>query len=148
MTTRLTSAECIKRSIKAVDGSPLALSLPYPPTVNHYWDRNRNGSLRIGEAGKAFRERVAWTVRAKGLRCLSGRLRTTIVAHPPDRRTRDLDNVLKALCDSLTHAGLWEDDGQIDDLRVLRGDVLPGGRVDVSVRELGQGWTWATAMSA
>lgn len=119
----------------------MTLDLPYPPTVNHYWERNRNGSLRIGPPGKLFRERVAWQVRTKGLRCLTGRLGTTIVAYPPDRRVRDLDNVLKALCDSLTHAGLWEDDSQIDDLRVLRGDVVPGGRITLAIRELPAHWT-------
>ena len=37
----------------------------------------------------------------------------TIAAFPPDRRRRDLDNILKCLFDSLQHAGVFEDDSQI-----------------------------------
>ncbi|MEY4713325.1 MAG: hypothetical protein RIS88_2775 [Pseudomonadota bacterium] len=38
----------------------------------------------------------------------------------PDRRRRDLDNTLKATQDAMTHAGIWDDDSQIDDLRIVR----------------------------
>jgi Holliday junction resolvase RusA-like endonuclease len=37
--------------------------------------------------------------------------------------------------DSLTYAGVWEDDGQIDDLRIIRREVCPGGKVVVRVRQ-------------
>lgn len=40
-------------------------------------------------------------------------------AHPTDQRTRraqkpDADNVLKIVCDSMTHAGIWTDDALAD----------------------------------
>lgn len=54
----------------------------------------------------------------------------------PDRRIRDLDNIKKALLDSLTHAGVYKDDFQIDDLRVVRREVVKGGYVIVHVAEL------------
>jgi crossover junction endodeoxyribonuclease RusA len=55
---------------------------------------------------------------------------------PPTRAKRDLDNYLKALFDSLTHAEVWVDDSQIDELTVRRGRVMPGGGVTLLVNEL------------
>jgi len=34
----------------------------------------------------------------------------TVTLTPPDNRIHDIDNVLKCLFDSLTHAEFWEDD--------------------------------------
>lgn len=39
---------------------------------------------------------------------------------PPDRRKRDLDNLLKSLLDGLEGAGVFKDDAQIDDLQIVR----------------------------
>lgn len=50
-----------------------------------------------------------------------------ISLYPPDRRKRDIDNVLKALLDALQHAGCYEDDSQLDDLRIVRCEVRKGG---------------------
>ena len=38
-----------------------------------------------------------------------------IEAWMPDKRVRDLDNLLKAPLDALTRAGFWVDDSQIAD---------------------------------
>lgn len=55
---------------------------------------------------------------------------------PPDNRRRDLDNTWKPLADALTHAGVWQDDSQIIDLRLVRGEVRQGGQVVVSISEV------------
>jgi len=66
---------------------------------------------------------------------LRGRIAIEITAHPPDRRARDLDNMLKAPLDALTHSGVIRDDADIDDLRITRGDVVPNGRVYIVLRD-------------
>ncbi|WP_415829247.1 RusA family crossover junction endodeoxyribonuclease, partial [Escherichia coli] len=48
----------------------------------------------------------------------------------------DLDNILKGLLDSLIHAGFAEDDEQFDDIRVIRGVKVPGGRLGIKITEL------------
>jgi crossover junction endodeoxyribonuclease RusA len=41
-----------------------------------------------------------------------------IILYPPDARRRDIDNYNKALFDALTHAGIWEDDSQVQRMLV------------------------------
>lgn len=121
--------------------NPISLLLPYPPSVNRYW-RSVAGRVLISADGRAYRSAVGHSVmtsraagRAPGSP-LQGRLCVCVTLFPPDRRRRDLDNTLKSLLDSCTHAGLWEDDSQIDDLRVIRATVAAGGIAQVAIIEL------------
>ncbi len=59
-----------------------------------------------------------------------------IIAEPPDKRRRDLDNILKAPLDALTHAGLLIDDEQFDEINIVRGLPVPGGRLGVKIYEI------------
>jgi crossover junction endodeoxyribonuclease RusA len=55
---------------------------------------------------------------------------------PLKKRKRDLDNVAKTLKDALTRAGTWQDDSQVDDLRVVRGTPEADPFVIVTIEEL------------
>ena len=91
--------------------------------MNHYWG-TRGKARFIGAKGKAFRAAtlLAWNaLRVQGFG--AARLTVAVVAYPPDRRARDLDNILKAALDALQHARAYEDDSQIDRLIVDRGEV-------------------------
>ena len=114
------------------------LRLPWPPSINSYYGTTRSGQRFIGAKGKAFREIVVESLREipENSGTLTGRLRLVVECHVPDRRKRDLDNVLKALLDAMTHAGVYQDDCLIDDLRVIRHPVAKGGKVIVYVSEL------------
>ena len=55
----------------------------------------------------------------------------------PDRKVRDLDNLLKGVLDGLVAAGVMLDDSQIHDLRVVNsGEIVTGGKIVVSVWEI------------
>ena len=110
----------------------IELVLPWPPSVNHYWTHG-NGRAFISKAGRSFRDAVIWECRSKRVKKITGRLAVTIKACPPDRRRRDLDNLNKSLLDALQHAGVYEDDSAIDDLRIYRGKQVEGGVVMVTV---------------
>lgn len=112
----------------------MEFELPWPPSVNHYWCHTKTNTY-IGKKGKEYRRAVC-TLLMGGPPPILGRVGVSIVAFMPDRRRRDLDNLLKAIQDSLGHAGVYKDDSQIDDLHIVRGHVIPGGKLHVSITVL------------
>lgn len=114
----------------------ITLRLPFPPSVNHYW-RHARGRHYISERGEAYRKDVAWTVKLKRRKPLEGMLRVTIHATPPDKRRRDVDNLLKVPLDALQHGGLYRDDYQIQELRIVRMPPLKHmPHIEVTVEEV------------
>ena len=116
----------------------LTLVLPFPPTINSYYGRTSRGVVYIRKAGRAFRLSAMEVIQmqACGI-CLDYPLHLEVVLYPPDKRKRDLDNYMKPLLDSLTHAGLIEDDSLIDQLSILRGIPQPSGCCVVTLNEAG-----------
>lgn len=113
------------------------LKLPYPPSLNTYW-RHARGRHYIAEKGTRYRQHITELIRQQNLDIsTTSRIRISITANPPDKRQRDLDNLPKAVFDSLTHAGFWKDDSQIDDMRISRGERVSGGSLDVTIWEIG-----------
>lgn len=127
-------------------GSSLTLELPYPPSKNALDVRR----IAVSKAGKRYSARsdsVAYRNYKAGIRldvwkqrgsfngCILGELAIDITLYPPDRRRRDLLNPLEALCDALTHAGVWFDDNQIVRAAVRRGIVCEGGKCVIRIEE-------------
>lgn len=108
-------------------------AISYPPSVNHYWRSLGRGRVVISREGREYRDAVAR--RLMGCRKATGRLIVVIAATMPDRRVRDVDNITKATLDALKHAGAYEDDSQIDDLRIYRAGVAKPGALLVTVEE-------------
>lgn len=107
--------------------------LPWPPSVNRYW-RSFRGRAIISREGRAYRDKVILEIRAKGIPPrMTGKVRVDIEVWPPDRRRRDLDNILKAPLDALAYAGVYMDDSQIDQLQVRRVAVMANGALFVKV---------------
>jgi crossover junction endodeoxyribonuclease RusA len=97
------------------DGATLVL--PYPPSVNHYW-RHVGPRVLLSRQGRVYRDAVTLAVYQQGAPRLTGRLSLTLLVRCPDRRARDLDNMLKATLDALAYAGVYASDSQIDRLHV------------------------------
>ena len=110
------------------------LNLPYPPSVNSYY-RNLGTKVLISAKGRKYRKDVAHAiVLGNGKAMTPGRYAVTVTLHRKDKRIFDIDNTSKALLDSLTHAGVWEDDSLVDDLRLIRGEVRKPGGCVVEIR--------------
>lgn len=117
----------------------IELTLPWPPSVNAMWRSvviNRAPRVLLSKEGRTYRDDVARIVLRGMTPCLHGRLHVAIEATPPDNRRRDLDNVLKGPLDALKHAGVYEDDSQIDGLMVNRCASDGVGALHVRIREI------------
>lgn len=109
-----------------------SFSIPLSPTINTYYGA-RGNKRYIKPAGVAFRQEVALAVRLAKIPKLEGRLWLSMRVFPRDKRAQDLDNRIKAAQDALMHAGVFDDDSQIDSLEVKRGPVTPGGRCEILI---------------
>lgn len=100
------------------------LVLPFPPSVNHYYVKTRNG-IFISKKGKQFRKDVAELIheQIQIKEQLNYLLKVAVILFPPDARLRDLDNYKKALLDAITESGLWKDDKLINQLYSYRGEI-------------------------
>lgn len=122
------------------------LALPYPPSVNHY---KRVGRTVHTKSGKRFQIRVntaqtnkfladvqaqAWKEGVKSFG--SATISVKVLVFPPDKRKRDLDNILKVLLDSLQNGGLFDNDHQIARLHVERKSIIPKGQVIVTISQM------------
>lgn len=112
----------------------IELTLPWPPSVNRYW-RTFQGRMIISAEGRSYRKAVADQVLIqRGAKHYEGKMKVEIQAWRPDNRRRDLDNLLKAVLDACTHAGVWVDDSNIVDLRIYWAEDI-GGMLKVKVSE-------------
>lgn len=117
----------------------LEIALPYPPSVNHYWRHTRSGKHYISEKGRAFR---AETVKiCQQFDPFIGPVQTVLQVYYPDKRSRDPDNLEKALWDGLKAGGLIEDDNNqiLVDKRTITAGVKKGGQVILKIREAKSG---------
>ena len=117
------------------DSVIITLELPYPPTVNHYYGR-RGAQTFIAARGKAYRAEVNILVGLRQGRSgpLTGPLEISILSRPPDKRKRDLDNLLKSLLDAIQNCGsVFKDDNQLAKITIERGQPVKGGQVFVQV---------------
>ena len=113
------------------------ITLPWPPSVNTYWRMFKNRMI-ISEAGRKYRTAVAEQIflQSRG-KSTTGKLKVVIEAWRPDNRKRDLDNLLKAVLDSMGHAGLYIDDSLIVDLRIYWAPEI-GGMLKIKIEELNE----------
>lgn len=120
----------------------LDCDLPYPPSVNHYWKTGRK-VLRNGRTIPTKYKSDAACKFISDVKLIVGKCQTSlcrikieVLVYPPDKRCRDLDNILKGTFDAIVSTGLIADDEQIDDMRVIRCDKIKSGKIRVKITEL------------
>jgi len=115
----------------------MKLTLPFPPSVNSYWRNTRKGVL-ISASGRSFRTNAIGAVYEqlkKRPKPITVNVEVALVLYPPSKQSRDLDNYLKAIFDSLTHAGVWADDSQVKRFTVAWGAVTKFGKAEITISE-------------
>ena len=104
--------------------------------MNTMW-RNFKGRTVLSKAGRVFRQEVQDIVVNQNIRKFGDKkLKITMVLRPRDKRKTDIDNRIKAVLDALEHAGVFDDDFQVDHLEMIRGEPIKGGLLHVVIEEL------------
>lgn len=126
----------------------IGLTLPYPPSVNTYKTIGRTIRTKTGKIyqqkvnsplTKRFYYEVWMAVRQKTqLGFGSAPISLDIEVYPPDKRKRDLDNILKVLIDSLQKANVFDDDSQVSRLFVERRSIISQGQIIVRIQRYAQ----------
>ena len=80
---------------------------------------------------KEFYKRVAKVVEEVGNPQLEGGISALLVVHPPNRRRRDIDNLPKAIFDSLKHTKVFNNDANINRFDVCSAKLLSDGLIAV-----------------
>ena len=131
------------------------LILPYPPSVNDYWAKKViTPKLRkTSKSRKRLIVLVFLTKRARQFRKdvalhvyeqigkppeLRGRIAVIVRQFNGPGKVQDIDNSLKGLFDALEHCKVYRNDSQIDELLVVRKRRSAIGRVEVTIRPLGE----------
>ena len=109
------------------------VKLPWPPTINHYYTIAR-GRKVLSKWARVYKQQCAVELILQDApKNITARLEVNIDAYPPDKRKRDLDNIIKPLLDAIQDYGMFDDE-QIDILRIRRREK--GGYVRVHISEI------------
>jgi len=107
--------------------------LPYPPSVNRNL-RTVGGRPILSAPYRAWRTEAEAAIREQRIPPIEGRYDLTIWATAPDRRRRDLDNLIKPVSDALVRAQVVQDDSLMRALSIRWTEkIQPGGRVVLNV---------------
>lgn len=96
----------------------LSFDLPMPPSVNSMF-KNVPGKGRVRtKEYKAWSHEAGWMLVAQRNQhhrhqCITGPIEIDVSAYRAANKNRDLDNILKAICDLLTNTKTIADDSQI-----------------------------------
>lgn len=101
----------------------LSIALPYPPSANRMWRHVGNRTLRSREYEAWRQEASAIIAEVADGRMINGPYALQMHAGRPDRRRRDLDNLIKPVGDALVLGGAVRDDC---DCQQIEAAWLPG----------------------
>ena len=113
----------------------LQFDVPWPPSVHRYW-RHGRGRVYLAPAGRQFIELVRNAMPLFHEPWETEDIKLVVLAHPPDRRRRDLDNILKALLDALEKGSVFRDDSQVKHISAKMLEPIKGGLVHIKVGPL------------
>ena len=112
----------------------LNITLPLPPSLNSLWRVTKQGRMYKSPEYTGWKTRAQWDVKAQvGNRKIKGKFKLTLIADRPDKRHRDLDNLLKAALDCLNGIAI-EDDHDCEMLEAWWGSK--GNMCQILLREL------------
>ncbi len=85
------------------------ISLPFPVSVNGMY-RALGRRVILSKRAREWKEAAAWELKSQRPKRFAGPVEIHTVVSPPDKRKRDLDNLLKPILDLLKEHGIIVDD--------------------------------------
>ncbi len=113
--------------------SEFRCNLPWPPTVNNYYTIWKGRKI-LSKRAKKFKTDCAVYIKRPS-KPFEGEVRVSISLKMPDKRKRDIDNLLKPILDALTDYGVYCDDSQIFSLSIFKDPYMNAGEVLVIVED-------------
>lgn len=111
------------------------LTLPLPPSVNHYWTRSKHGMF-LTERARTFKHEVAIICVEGDVTPLDGEISIHMEVYRK-HTSSDLDNFAKAILDGL-QGHCYHNDAQIVEMYARRHDDKKNPRVVVIVRRFAE----------
>lgn len=88
----------------------IELRISRPPSANRLW-RYSEGRVHKSAEYRTWLATVQWEIFSQiKKQTIEGPFKMTLAAQRPDRRRRDIDNLIKPTLDALAHAKVIEDD--------------------------------------
>jgi crossover junction endodeoxyribonuclease RusA len=115
----------------------LSFYLPYPIkcSVNAMYIWNKKGSILLSCHAKKYKQDVYYLTRQLE-KFGSDDVSVDISMYPPDNRTRDTDNILKVLFDSLQYSQIIDNDKQIKKHTVEKMQIVKNGRLEITIKSI------------
>jgi len=90
----------------------IRLELPLAPSTNRLWKIGKGGRMYKSPEYVAWLDEAGWMVKAQTKYQINGPYVIHISAVKPDKRRRDLDNLLKSTSDLLVKSKIVDDDSE------------------------------------
>lgn len=103
--------------------------LPTPPNINHKFISR---TFVLTKQYRDYKTHVAWLCRKEKLEKFYGDVEVHLSWYRPAKRG-DIDGIIKPVFDAMTDGGVWDDDKQINELKVSRFEDKKNPRMVVKI---------------
>jgi crossover junction endodeoxyribonuclease RusA len=109
----------------------ISVDLPYPPSANGLYFNAKSGGRVKTPRYEAWRTEAAWLISLAKKTRTEGPYGLTVLVGRPDKRRRDIDNLIKPISDALKHGGAIADDSECQCIEMKWHPDVTGVRVTV-----------------
>lgn len=101
-----------------------AFTVPYPPQANHMYTVARGRKIKSADY-RSWKDAAAFHIKAQRVGQVLGHYTIEIIVPRPDRRGRDIDNLIKPISDAVALAGVITNDNLAMSIRISWGSIKP-----------------------
>jgi len=107
----------------------LSIDLPFPPSANRLWRSTKDGRHYRSPRYQTWFQAAGIEINRQRPGKIEGQFSVLLQLGRPDRRRRDLDNLMKPVLDLLQHYGIIENDSLAQHVSVHWSETIKGAHV-------------------